>query len=90
MAMGASQRQIFELVLRQGISVLIAGCGVGVLGAVGLTRLLRGFLYRVSPIDPTAFAVALVVIAVTVMIAALRPAGRAAQVDPIASMRAEN
>jgi putative ABC transport system permease protein len=90
MAMGASQRQIFELVLRQGITVLIAGCGVGVLGAVGLTRLLRGFLYRVSPIDPTAFAVALVVIAVTVMIAALRPAGRAAQVDPIASMRAEN
>ena len=90
MAMGASQQQIFGLVLRQGVTVLVVGSAVGLVGAFGLTRLLRGFLYRVSPIDPAAFGVALVVIAMAVMIAALRPARRAARVDPITSIRVEN
>jgi putative ABC transport system permease protein len=90
MAMGATQRQIFELVLGQALRVLVVGLTAGLIGAVGLTRLLQGFLYRVSPIDPTAFLVALVVVVVAVVAAALRPAGRAARVDPIASIRAVN
>ena len=89
MAMGASQRQVFELVLRQGGRVLAVGLTVGLIGALGLTRLLQGFLYRVSPIDPLAFAAALLVLVVVVLTAAVRPAGRAARVDPIASMRAQ-
>ena len=88
MAMGASQRQVFELVLRQGVRVLVGGLTVGLVGAAGLTRLLQGFLYRVSPIDPLAFGAALLVLVVVVLAAALRPAGRATRVDPIASMRA--
>jgi predicted permease len=90
MAMGATQRQIFDLVLAQGLRVLAVGLGVGTVAAVGLTRLLRGFLYRVSPIDPLAFLGAVVVLATVVLVAALRPAGRAARVDPMASMRAGN
>jgi putative ABC transport system permease protein len=89
MAMGASQRQVFELVLRQGIRVLAVGLTVGVVGALGLTRLLQGFLYRVSPVDPVAFAAALLVLVVVVLTAAVRPAGRAARVDPMASIRAQ-
>jgi predicted permease len=87
MAMGASQRQIFELVLRQGMTVLGIGLAVGVVGAIGVTRLLRGFLYRVSPLDPTAFLGAMLLLVVAVLVAALRPAGRAAQLDPMATMR---
>jgi predicted permease len=87
LAMGASQRQIFELVLRQGGSVLAFGLLIGVAGALVLTRLLQGFLYRVSPLDPVAFVLAALVVALAMLAAALRPAGRAARVDPISSMR---
>jgi predicted permease len=89
MAMGATQRQIFELVLRQGVRVLAVGLTAGLIGALGLTRLLQGFLYRVSPVDPVAFAGALVVVVMAVLVAAVRPAGHAARVDPITSMRTE-
>ena len=90
MAMGATRRQIFELVLRQGIRVLVVGLTVGLAGAIGLTRLLQGFLYRVSPIDPLALFGALTIVVVAVLVAAVRPAGRAARVDPMASIRVEN
>ena len=90
MAMGATQRQIVDLVLRQGLRVLGIGLGVGVIAALGLTRLLQGFLYRISPIDPLSFLGAVLVVVVVVLTAALRPAGRAARVDPVASMRAGN
>ena len=88
MAMGAAPRQIVELVLGQGVRVLAIGLTAGLAGALGLTRLLQGFLYRVSPVDPAAFLGALLIIVVAVLLAALRPARRAARVDPLASMRA--
>ena len=87
MAMGATQRQIFDLVLRQGFHVLAIGLSAGILGSLGLTSLLRGALYRVSPLDPTAFVAALALVAAAVLIAAIRPARRASNVDPIASIR---
>jgi putative ABC transport system permease protein len=89
MAMGATRGQIFELVMRQSLQVLGAGLGVGLVAALGLTRLLRGFLYRVSPIDPVAFAVGLLIVVAAVLVASIRPAGRAARVDPMSSMRTD-
>jgi predicted permease len=89
MAMGATQRQIFELVMRQSGRVLGAGLTAGLLAALGLTRLLQGFLYRVSPLDPLAFLVALLIVVVAVVIASIHPAGRAARVDPNSSMRTD-
>jgi ABC-type antimicrobial peptide transport system permease subunit len=77
-------------VLRRGIRVLVVGLTVGLAGAIGLTRLLQGFLYRVSPIDPLAFFGALSIVVLAVLVAAVRPAGRAARVDPMASIRVEN
>jgi ABC-type antimicrobial peptide transport system permease subunit len=46
-------------------------------------------LYRVSPVDPAAFLAALVVVVLALLVAVVRPAGRAARVDPMASMRTE-
>ena len=86
-AMGATQRQIFDLVLRQGFHVLAIGMTAGIVGSLGLTSLLRGFLYRVSPLDPVAFLAALLFVAIAVLVAAVRPARRASRVDPIASIR---
>ena len=65
------------------------GLGVGLVAAIGLTQLLRGFLYRVSPVDPLAFVAGLVVVVIAVLVASIRPAGRAARVDPMVSMRTE-
>jgi putative ABC transport system permease protein len=89
MAMGATQRQIFELVLRQGIAVLGLGMTAGVLGALALTRLMEAFLYRVRPADPLSFLFGLVILSLSVLVAALRPARRAARVDPVTSLRAD-
>jgi ABC-type antimicrobial peptide transport system permease subunit len=90
MAMGANRRRIYGLVLRQGMRVLGVGLVVGLIGSLGLTRLVQGFLYRVSPIDPMAFLPALLIVVAAVSAAVLRPAARAARVDPMASIRAEN
>jgi len=89
MAMGATRRQVVDLVVRQSVQVLFAGLGVGLVAAIGLTQLLRGFLYRVSPVDPLAFVAGLVVVVIAVLVASIRPAGRAARVDPMVSMRTE-
>jgi hypothetical protein len=89
MAMGATQQQIVGLVVRQSVQVLGAGLGVGLVAALALTWLLRGFLYRVSPVDPVAFVAGLLIVVVAVLVASIRPAGRAARVDPMVSMRTE-
>ncbi len=89
MAMGATQEQIFGLILRQGLAVLGIGLTAGVLGAIALTRLMVAFLYRVHPVDPASFLSALAILTVAVLVAALRPARRAARVDPVTSLRAE-
>ena len=75
--------------MRQGLVVLGCGVALGLAGALGLTRLLRGFLYHVAPMDPLAFLLAIAVIATAVVLAALRPARRAAKIDPMSSIRVE-
>jgi len=67
MAMGATERQIFALVLRQGLAVLAVGLTSGILGALALTRLIQAFLYRVRPIDPVSFLSALAILTVAVL-----------------------
>jgi len=88
-AMGAGRGEIYRLVLRQGLRVLGVGLATGIAGAVGLTRLLQGFLFRITPVDPVAFLGAIAVVAAAVLVASLRPASRAARIDPVASMRLE-
>lgn len=89
MAMGATERQIFALVLRQGLAVLAMGLTGGVLAALVVTHLMQAFLYRVRPVDALSFLAALAILTVAVLVAALRPARRAARVDPVTSLRAE-
>jgi len=66
-----------------------AGIAIGLLGAIGLTRLLASQLWRVSPGDPMTFAAVIVLLLVVGFGACLWPAHRAAHVDPAVALRFE-
>jgi len=88
-ALGAQRERVVRLVIRQGLSLTLAGIIIGVAGAYVVTRLIASLLFGVAPADPITFvAVAATFVAVACM-ASYLPARRAASVDPIIAMRAE-
>lgn len=89
MAMGAKSSDVLSLVLSQGLKLAAFGVAAGALGALALSRLIRGLLYDVSSFDPMTFcAMALLLGAVTVA-ACIVPARRATKVDPLIALRYE-
>jgi putative ABC transport system permease protein len=89
LALGARSSSVQALVLRDGLVMTLSGLGLGVLGALGLSRLLTTLLYGVSPSDPRVLGAAVLVLAVVSTIACLVPAIRATRVNPIDALRAE-
>ncbi len=89
MALGAEHRSILQLVLRQGLILVAVGLGVGLLGALGLSRLMRSLLFGVGALDPLVLAVVALVLASAAALACLLPARRATRVDPIVALRTE-
>ena len=87
MALGASRATILRTVLRDGIRLLIVGVGVGLVAALAVTRLLRGFLHGLSPTDPVTFAGIPLLLLMVVLVATWLPARRAAAVDPMRALR---
>jgi ABC-type antimicrobial peptide transport system permease subunit len=87
MALGANQRSVVRLVVRQGMKLALAGAGAGLAGSFALTRVLKGLLYDVSPADPLTLAAACVALLGVAWLATLLPARRAARVDPLAALR---
>jgi putative ABC transport system permease protein len=83
MALGAKRTDVLRLVLRQGIVLTGFGVGLGTAGALALTRLLEGYLYRVQPTDPIAFSSTALLLGVVAMLASYIPARRATRVDPL-------
>ncbi len=89
MALGAQQRTVFALVLREACWLIAGGLGLGVVGALALTRLMRTLLFGVASWDvPTLIAVA-VVLALSALFGSFFPARRAASVDPVEALRSE-
>jgi predicted permease len=88
-ALGAQSREVLRLVLRQGMVLAGVGLVVGLLLAVGVGRLLSGFLLGVGAADPLAFAVAAVTLVVVTAVASYVPARRAARVDPMVALRSQ-
>lgn len=87
MALGAQQRDVLKLIIRQGMVLVIIGVGIGLLGAWFLTRLVASLLYDVSPNDPYTFVGVPVVIALISLLASLVPAYKATKVDPLRVLR---
>jgi predicted permease len=88
-ALGASIRDVVTLVLRQGLTLVLAGGLLGVAAALGLTHYLATLLYGVTPADPVTFVVVAALLLAVTLLACWLPARRAAKVDPMTALRAE-
>ena len=89
LALGASEPDLLRLVVRKGLTLALAGTVAGLTLAIGLTRLLAGFLFGVSPFDPVTFIAVPLFLTVVTVLASYVPARRAARVDPMVALRCE-
>jgi ABC-type antimicrobial peptide transport system permease subunit len=89
MALGAGRREILWLVLRQGIARISLGLVLGVIAAVGLSRVLASLLVNTSATDPTTFVSICVLLTAVTLLACFVPARRATRLDPVHSLRTE-
>jgi predicted permease len=89
MALGAQRLDVLQMVLSDGARMTLVGVGIGIIVALGLTRLMSSMLFGVKPTDPITFAVVALLLCGIALLACYMPARRAMNVDPIVALRYE-
>lgn len=89
MALGASPRDVRNMVVRQGMLLAIIGVAAGIAIALALTRLMASMLYDVKARDPLVFVSVAILLSLVALLATYLPARRAAKVDPMIALRYE-
>jgi putative ABC transport system permease protein len=89
MAVGAKEHDVLRLMMRQGIKPAVAGLAIGLVAAIGLTRLMNSLLFGVSATDPLTFAALALLLLTVALLACYFPARRATKVDPMIALRHE-
>ena len=89
LALGAQPDDVRRMVSRQGLVIAALGIGVGLAGAIVLTRFMSALLFEVSATDPTVFALSAAFLLLVAAAASWAPARRAATVDPALALRAD-
>jgi predicted permease len=89
MALGAQTSDVLQLIVAQGMRLAFPGIGVGLLAALGLTRVLTSLLFGVTATDPTTFILAPLSLMLVALLACYLPARRAAKLDPMIALRHE-
>jgi putative ABC transport system permease protein len=87
MALGAQIADVMRLVLSRAMVLAVIGIGIGLAGAVAVTRYMTSLLFGVEPIDVVTFAGVSLILAAVVFIACLVPARRATKIDPLEALR---
>ncbi len=89
MALGAETGDVLILVIRKGSLLVLTGLGVGLIGALSVTRLMASMLYRTSVGDPATFVLVPALLFAVAILACYLPARRAARIDPMTALRRE-
>ena len=88
-ALGCQRSGVLALILSSGIKLAAVGCVIGLLGALAASRLLRAFLFEVSPFDPAVLTLSAFAMLLLALLASAIPARRASNTDPILALRGE-
>lgn len=89
MALGAGRSSVLRLVLNSGMRLTLLGIALGTAGAFALTRVMKTFLFHVTPTDPATFVEVALFLFLVALLASYIPARRATRVDPVIALRYE-
>ncbi|MDQ2834608.1 MAG: ADOP family duplicated permease [Acidobacteriota bacterium] len=88
-ALGAQRRHLVSVALRESMLLGVVGCSCGLLATLVCTKWIRSLVFGVSPNSPMILTAVLIGLFVAILLAALRPAWKAARIDPLAALRVE-
>ena len=89
MAIGARRADVVRMVVESGLRLALPGLLIGMVAALGLSRVMRAFILGVTPLDPVTFGVVPGILLLMIAVATYVPARRASRVSPMTALRSE-